>query len=55
MNILRGNFKIPGTKIDLDFDTAFNPSYLRTSILPELEWRQFKYDYRSRADCLTKE
>lgn len=44
MNVLCGNFKIQGTKIDLDFDTALNPSYLWTSILPELELRQFKYD-----------
>lgn len=44
MNVLCGNLKTLGTKIDLDFDTALNPSYLRTSILPELELRQFKYD-----------
>lgn len=44
MNVHCGSFKILGTKIDLDFDTALKPSYLWTSILPEHELRQFEYD-----------
>lgn len=41
MNVLCGNFKILGIKIDIDFATALNPLYLQTDILSQLEWRQF--------------
>lgn len=44
MGVLWGNFKILVTKIGLDFGTALNPPYLCTSIMPELKWRQSKYD-----------